>query len=130
MAAYTYGALLGTFLLAFLPTKRDDLGLMWGVPLSILIIFAFNWHQTIPQVIVLTACLVLIVQAFRRLRNQPQKALYVGLAVGLVMLVSMAIIGETPDSQAHITLPWPWHFPIGTAMTFCIGYLVGNKKSS
>ncbi|MBN1349309.1 sodium:solute symporter [candidate division KSB1 bacterium] len=129
MAAYTYGALLGTFLLAFLPTRRDDLGLMWGVPLSMLIVFAFNWHQTVPQIIVLIACIVLVIQAFRHLKEQPQKVLYVGLAAGLVLLISMAVIGTTPDSApVHISLAWPWHFPIGAAMTFIIGYLVGNEK--
>jgi SSS family transporter len=130
MAAYTYGALLGTFLLAFLPTRRDDLGLMWGVPLSMLTVFALNWHQAVPQWIVLIAGVVLLIQAFRRLRQNPAKILYVGLVVMLVMMVSMAVIGRTPDGEpVHLTLAWPWHFPIGTAVTFCVGILVGNKKS-
>ncbi|MCP4709179.1 MAG: hypothetical protein GY869_11185, partial [Planctomycetes bacterium] len=131
MAAYTYGALLGTFLLAFLPTKRDDVGLMWAVPLSMLIVFALNWHQTIPQIIVIIAGLILVLQAFRHLRSQPQKVFYIGIAVSMVMLVSMAVIGQNPDgSPIHFTLAWPWHFPIGTAMTFVIGYLVGNQKET
>jgi len=129
MAAYTYGALLGTFLLAFLPTRRDDLGLMWGVPLSMLTVFAFNWHQPTTQWLVLLACAFLAVQAFRHLREEPQKVLYVGLACGLVMLISMAVTGQGADGTAtHISLAWPWHFPIGTAMTFGIGYLVGNRR--
>ena len=129
MAAYTYGALLGTFLLAFLPTKRDDLGLMWGVPLSILIVFALNWHQPVTQIIVLIACFILIIQAFRRFKEQPQKVGVIGIAVGIVALVSMAVTGYSTDGQpVHISLAWPWHYPIGTAMTFFIGYLVGNKK--
>ena len=129
MAAYTYGALLGTFLLAFLPTKRDDLGLMWGVPLSMFTVFAFNWHQPVTQWFVLIACLIMVIQAFRHFRDQPQKVLYVGLAAGLVMLISMAVTGTTANGEpVHITLAWPWHFPIGTAMTFVIGYLVGNKR--
>jgi solute:Na+ symporter, SSS family len=131
MAAYTYGALLGTFLLAFLPTKRDDQGLMWAVPLSMLIVFALNWHQTIPQVIVGLACLILILQAVRHLRCDPRKILYVSLAVSLVLVISMVVIGKTANGQpVHFTLAWPWHFPIGTAMTFVIGYFVGNKKNS
>ena len=129
MAAYTYGALLGTFFLAFLPTDRDDLGLMWGVPLSMLTVFALNWHQTVPQLIVLVAGLVLLVQALRRLRPHPERILYIGVAVVLVLMVSMAVVGRTPDGRPiHITLAWPWHFPIGTAVTFVIGYLVGNQR--
>ncbi len=131
MAAYTYGALLGTFLLAFLPVKRDDRGLMYAVPLSMLIVFALNWHQTIPQLLVVLASLVLIIQAIRHLRTDPRKILYVSLAVSLVLIISMAVIGKTENGQPiHITLAWPWHFPIGAAMTFFIGYLVGNKKKA
>lgn len=129
MAAYTYGALLGTFLLAFLPTKRDDYGLLWGVPLSMLIVFAFNWHQPIPQLIVFLACFILIVQAFRHLKENPVRILYVAIAAGIVMIVSFAITGHTSTGEPiYINLAWPWHFPIGASMTFVLGYLVGNIK--
>ncbi len=129
MAAYTYGALLGTFLLAFLPTKRDDFGLLWGVPLSMLIVFAFNWHLPIPQIIVFLACFILVVQAFRHIKEEPAKIIYVAIAAGIVMIVSFAVVGTTAEgTPAYINLAWPWHFPIGAAMTFVLGYLVGNKK--
>ena len=129
MAAYTYGALLGTFLLAFLKTKRDDLGLMWGVPLSILTVFALNWHQPVAQFIILIGCLVLIVQAFRHFQYEPKKVGYIAIAAGFVLLIGLAVVGTTPEgAPVHITLAWPWHYPIGTAMTFFIGYLVGNRK--
>jgi len=118
-------------MLAFLPTKRDDLGLMWGVPLSMLTVFALNWHQRIPQLIVLVVGMILIIQAIRHLRQSPQKILYVALAVAIVTIISIVVIPKTPDGDpAHITLAWPWHFPIGTAMTFIIGHLVGNKTAS
>lgn len=129
MAAYTYGALLGTFLLAFLPCRRDDLGLMWGVPLSMLTVFAFSWHAPVMQWVVVLVCLFLVIQAFRHLRAEPHKVVYVGLAAGLVMVISMAVVGSSGDgAPVHISLAWPWHFPIGTAMTFVIGYLVGNRR--
>jgi len=129
MAAYTYGGLLGVFLLAFLPTQRDDLGLLWGVPLSMLMVFALSWHQAVPQWIVVVAAVILLVLAFRRLRQQPEKILYIALAVLLVLILSLAVIGTTPDGRpVHITLAWPWHFPLATAMTFCLGYLVGNYR--
>jgi len=129
MAAYTYGALLGVFLLAFLPTKRDDLGLMWGVPLSMLIVFALNWHQTIPKWIVLIVCLILLVQAVRNLRAHPVRIVWVALAVALVLIISLVVVGRTPEGEPiHFTLAWPWHFPIGTAMTLVLGILVGNKR--
>ena len=129
MAAYTYGALLGVFLLAFLPTKRDDLGLMWGVPLSMLTVFALNWHQPVAQGIVVVASVLLLVQAFRHLRSEPVKILYVGVAVALLLAISLLVIRRTPDgTPLYFTLAWPWHFPIGTAVTLVLGYLVGNKR--
>ncbi len=129
MAAYTYGALLGTFLLAFFRVKRDDLGLMWGVPLSILLIFALNWHHPIAQIILLIACVYLMIMAFRRLKNETHKIGILGIAVGFVLLVGLAKTGIGPDGQAvYIHLAWPWHYPLGTAMTFFIGYLVGNRR--
>jgi SSS family transporter len=129
MAAYTYGGLLGVFLLAFLPTRRDDLGLLWGVPLSALMVFALSWHQAVPQWIVVVVVAILLVQAFRRLRQQPEKILYIALAALLVLILSLAVVGTTPDGRpVHITLAWPWHFPLATAMTFCLGYLVGNCR--
>ncbi|MHC4519276.1 MAG: sodium:solute symporter family transporter [Planctomycetota bacterium] len=129
MAAYTYGALLGVFLLAFLPTKRDDLGLMWGVPLSMLIVFALNWHQRIPQWIVLIACLVLLIQAVRHLRERPVKIAFVAVAVAIVATISVVAIGRTAEGDPiYIGLAWPWHFPIGTAMTLALGYLVGDER--
>ena len=55
--------------------------------------------------------------------------LYIGIAAALVLFISMAVIDHNPDgSPINITLAWPWHFPLGTAMTFIIAYLVGNKK--
>jgi len=129
MAAYTYGGLLGVFLLAFLPTRRDDVGLLWGVPLSALMVFALSWHQAVPQWIVVVAAAILLVQAFRRLRQEPEKILYIALAVLLVLILSLAVVGTTPDGRpVHITLAWPGHFPLATAMTFCLGYLVGNYR--
>ncbi len=130
MAAYTYGALLGTFLLAFLPTNRDDRGLMWGVPLSMLTVFALNWHQKVPQIIVVVASVVLLIQAVRHLRAEPLKIVYVALAIALLLTISLGVVGHTPEGEpVHITLAWPWHFPIGTAITLALGYLVGNKRS-
>ncbi len=129
MAAYTYGALLGTFLLAFLRTGRDDLGLMWGVPLSMLIVYALNWHGPMAKGVVLVACLLLMAQAIRHLRAWPIRIVYVAVVVAMVLAISLAVIGRTAEGQPlYFTLAWPWQFPIGTAVTFFLGLLVGNKR--
>ncbi len=46
LARYTYGPLLGVFLLAFLPRRRDDAGLFWGVGLSICVVLAMSLYRT------------------------------------------------------------------------------------
>jgi len=109
---------------------------MWGVPLSMLIVFALKWHESelrlifsIPQWIVLVACLILLVQAVRHLRAHPVRIVCVALAIALVLVISLVVVGRTPEGEPiHLTLAWPWHFPIGTAMTLGLGYLVGNKR--
>ena len=94
-------------------------------------LFAFGTVRVASRLswlIVLIAGVILIVGAYRHLGQSPQKILCVGLAVAVVTIISMVVIAKTPDGDpVHITLAWPWHFPIGTAMTFFIGYLVGNK---
>jgi len=131
MAAYTYGALLGTFFLAFLPTRRDGGGLIWAVPLSMLTIFALNWHQAVPQWLVLFFGAFLIIQALRSRHLRLRKILYVSPIVILIVLINLTIIGYTPPGEAvYITVAWPWQFPIGTILTFVVGYLLGNKKDS
>ena len=44
LVGYTYGPMLGIFLLAFLHTARDHSGLAWAVPMSILAIFGMYVH--------------------------------------------------------------------------------------
>jgi Na+/proline symporter len=131
MAAYTYGALLGVFLLAFLPTGRDDRGLLWGVPLSMLAILALKWHVPTMQIIVVVACLALVVFAFRELRCEPGKVLLVSFVAGLVMFLSLAVIGHDANGAPQfIELIWPWHFPIGTGITLGLGYVIGRPRKN
>ena len=129
MAAYTYGALLGTFLLALLPARRDDLGLIWGIPLSMLAVFVLSWHNRAAQVVVAVAAAILIGSALWRLRRHPFKIICVALVLGAILLVEFLVLGRDQSGQAiYFTLAWPWHFPIGTAITFGIGYLVGQHR--
>lgn len=117
MAAYTYGALLGVFLMALLPTRRNDLGLLWGVPLSILTVFALKWHEPWAQWLVIGIGVLLVVLAALRLYRSPEKILWVLLFAGLTVFCVY---------KAEIA--WPWHFPIGTAVTFVVGFFVGERQ--
>jgi SSS family transporter len=124
MSAYTYGALLGTFLLAFLPLGRDARGLAWGIPYSILLVLAFNWQQvewvrwTIGASVVVLAALAVPV-----LRD-PLGFLVVAAAAALVLAVTFV---EFPGI-GRLKLAFPWMFPIGTLMTLGLGVALGRKR--
>jgi len=128
MSAYTYGALLGTFLLALLPLGRNDLGLVWGIPLSILTVFVLSWHGTVAQIVTAAAAVALIVSAIWQLRHTPWKAALIAALTAAVLLIEFLPIGRTPSGDTvYFELAWPWHFPIGTAVTFAVGVFVGER---
>lgn len=131
MAAYTYGALLGSFLLALLPTHRDDQGLLWGAPLAVLAVFALNNHSPFAQTVTALGCLALVAAAFHMLRGAPAKVMVISLTAGLVLVLGLAVVGTDEQGNArYISLAWPWHYPIGTAITFVVGYCAGNVKGA
>src|SRR5437868_11402215 len=41
---FTYGALAGALILAFLPHRRDGRGLVFGAPFAVLAAFGMMWH--------------------------------------------------------------------------------------
>lgn len=126
MTTYTYGALLGSFLLALLPTNRNDLGLVWGIPLAMLTVFALEWHTGKPVILIGVVAAFLVASAVWRFRDRPIKVapiVFVAVAIGLVQQV----IGRNVPPDQPI-LVWPWHYPIGTAITFLVGYFVGESR--
>jgi SSS family solute:Na+ symporter len=117
MAAYTYGALLGTFFLALAPRGRDARGLQWGVPLSILLVLALNWGRTEAGMwVVLAGCAAAAASAVR-LRREPVRA--------LVLLAGA--YGVAAVAHAGLRLAFPWHFPLGTALTYGLGLALGRR---
>ncbi len=45
LASYVVGALLATFLLAWLPTNKNGYGLIWAAPLSVFMVWASRFHD-------------------------------------------------------------------------------------
>ncbi|MCX8037101.1 MAG: sodium/solute symporter [Candidatus Sumerlaeia bacterium] len=128
VTAYTYGPLLGTFLLAFLPTRRNDLGLVWGVPLAMLAVFSLEHHAGAALWIVPVAAAVLAATAFVRFRRQWGKAAVVAAVAATIVLVQWVVGRRVPAAQP--ILVWPWHYPIGTLITFIVGYWAGERDSA
>ncbi len=45
LASYVWGGLLAAFLLAWLPIDKNGRGLVWSVPLSVMMVFAMRFHE-------------------------------------------------------------------------------------
>ncbi len=125
MSAYTYGALLGTFLLAFLPLQRDARGLIWGIPFSLLLVLAFNWqHVEGVRWAIGAAVVALAAGAVPVFLREPLRLLVVLAGAGLVLTVAfLQVRGSGP-----IKVAFPWMYPIGTAMTLGLGVALGRKR--
>jgi SSS family transporter len=130
MAAYTYGAMLGTFLLALLPLGRDARGLLWGVPYSILLVLAFNWqHVEGVRAGIAVAVAVLVLFGLKLLIREPLKIAGVFLGGAGVLAVTFAVIGRDPSGQPlYLKLAFPWLYPIGAAVTLGLGVALGRKR--
>jgi Na+/proline symporter len=120
MASYTYGAMLGILLLALRPGRRDGRGLLWGVPLALLLSIAFSWRR-VPAVppAVAAACGILALSALVALGREWPKALAAVAAAAGVTAVAFR-----PDLQ----LADPWLYPLGAIVTFGLGRALGRKR--
>ncbi|HYE98610.1 MAG TPA: sodium/solute symporter [Planctomycetota bacterium] len=118
MAGYTYGGLLGMLLFALLPLRRDARGLAWSVPLSMTLIFACHWNHTAGgrAAAGVMASLIAVGALVRRVR-EPQAVAWVFLGAAAVAAVAWT----------GLKLAYPWHYPLGTALTFFVGWGAGRR---
>ena len=129
MAAYTYGPVLGIFLLALLPLNRDGRGALWAVPCSLAFNFAVTWqHNDAARVVVVVAAIVLAAAGYLMLRREPAKMGYVATALALVLFVTLAMPLRDAHGPMWIKLAFPWLYPIGTAMTLGLGWALGRPR--
>jgi Mn2+/Fe2+ NRAMP family transporter len=129
MASYTYGAMLGILFLALLPVRRDGRGLVWGVPFTILLVFALNWqHQAWARWIIVALVTAIVVFSVPLLRREPLKLGWVlfGAAVVLVATFVRIDVGGVPQP---IKLAFPWTFPLGAALTLGLGLALGRTPN-
>jgi SSS family transporter len=128
MASYTYGAMLGILFLALLPGRRDARGLAWGVPFTVLLVFALNWQQEAwARALVTAGVAALVLLAAARLRREAPKLLWVLLAAALVLAATWARVGD----PAHpVRLAFPWTFPLGAALTLGLGVALARRPAA
>lgn len=126
MASYTYGAMLGILFLALLPVRRDGRGLIWGVSLTILLVFALNWqHHAWARAAIVVALLGIAVMSLALLRGELLKLVWVALGTGIVLAATFVRIDVGGVAQP-IKLAFPWTFPLGAALTLGLGLALGR----
>jgi Na+/proline symporter len=129
MASYTYGALLGMLFLSLMPGRRDARGLVWGVPFTLLLVFALNWQQEAWARYLVTASIVgLVLGTLPLLRHELQKVVWVLLGAAIVMIATYGTMSIDGVEQP-IKLAFPWTFPLGTALTLGLGLLLARKPT-
>lgn len=146
LVAYTYGPLLGVFLLAFLGTKRDDAGLAWAVPIAMLAVFSASVHDLRFEVfarvgifpslaevdlsrwIVAAGAGYFLLAPIRHRRLTAAQAAGLVGAILFVVLLHEARFG--PPGGRGEPLAWTWYYPIGAGLTFGLGWLLGNPRGA
>ncbi|MFH1417132.1 MAG: sodium/solute symporter [Planctomycetota bacterium] len=130
LVAYTYGPLLGIFLLAFFRVNRDDSGLVWAIPLTLLTVFGLSVHNPWADwIVVIAAATILLHGAIRHHRDPVRVAALVTAALLAVCLHQYEVPPETAAGEPKY-LAYPWHYVIGTGMTFLLGYCLGRPKAN
>lgn len=139
LTSYTYGALLGIFLLAFLPGRLTDAGLPWAVPMAMLAVFGlsvhvdsiyfewlgwgFNWADWLVGL----GAAAILVLGLLRFRSDPSSLVIVTAGALSIALLHVYRVRTEPGGAAVFPSPF-WGFPVGTLITFAVGYGLGNRK--
>lgn len=124
LAGYTSGPLLGIFLLAFLPTKRDDSGLGWAVVLTVLAVFGMSQHERWADWVVWIGAAATFLMCLGRDLDVRKVAVIVAAALLVVWLHHLKVGVNDQGNPKY--LAFPWRYPIATLMTFGIGYVLGR----
>ncbi len=142
LTTYTYGALLGIFLLAFLPIRRTGAGLPWAVPMAMLAVFGLSVHVESTHIgwldwdfnwadwLVGLGAATILAFGLLKLRGDPPSLVIVTAGVLVVALLHVFRVRTDPGGAAVFPSSY-WGFPVGTLLTFVVGYGLGkpNRRS-
>lgn len=127
LSAYLYGPLLGIFLLAFLRTGRDDAGLVWAVPMTVLALFGLTTHNRGADFVVWIGAAIFVALGLAAFRRDVRRLMVV--AAGGAAIVGLHQVGFDAGGGSHKYLAFTWMYPIGTMLTFALGYLLGRGRA-
>ncbi len=125
--SYTYGALLGTLLLALLPMRRDDRGLIWGVPASVLAVLAVSTSAPAARIVTWAGCAALLVVAVRVWGAELRRLSLLSVVVAGILALDW-LSAPRPEGPARLILAYPWYYPLGTTVAFVLGWGMASRK--
>ncbi len=152
--SFTYGALLGALLLAFMPHKRDGRGLLFSIPIAVLAAFGMSqhadwthWMVVVGVSLVLAGwCYMLFHEAeeLANISNHDQyvrRAWYILLAefprtiwiiagAGVVLYLHFGTFYRQGTEPISNVIAWPWYLPTGTGITVLLGYLLSRPRDA
>lgn len=135
LVAYTYGPLLGIFLLAMVSKTRNDAGLPWAAAMAVLAVFALNVHSvisagewfggsavTIPWAdwVVWSGCATVLGASLFKYRDDLSR---IGASIVVVFLILLVHHWQIRivDGRPLYLHPY-WGYPLGTLITFFVGW--------
>ncbi len=138
LVRYTYGPLLGIFLLAFLRRPPDDAGLFWAVILSVLAVVGMSVHEIrvvalggrwleVADVLVWASTSIAAIIGLDRFRRDARRLTVVLSVCIVIVLLHYLQIGTTPDGMP-IRISAYWHYPIAALLTLAVGYFLGRHR--
>jgi solute:Na+ symporter, SSS family len=146
LASYVIGALLATFLLAWLPLKKNAYGLIWAAPLSVFGVFASRFHQPWAVNVCLAVVGVLLLSwvVSAALNKTPRRPILfaktIWLVAGCLLLWLIckymwfgqiepetgATVMDELGNPVKLPISWPWYAVIGGFFAFVFGFLLGE----
>ncbi len=140
LVGYTYGPLLGIFLLALFGIKRSDAGLTWAVPMAMLAVFAVSQHNLNVNVawfkepidisdwiVWLGSAAVLVLALLKLAAGAPTRIAAIVVATLAIVCLHQYEAGTGPDGKTQY-LAFPWWCLIGTVMTFTLACALRRPK--
>jgi len=148
--SFTYGALLGALLVAFLPWRRDGRGILFGAPYATLAAFGLRFSEAWTHWIVIAGVIALFICWFFTLckeadelvsiKEQDQfvrrawyillaeypRTIWVLAATAMVLYLHFVAVDQDWAGVLGRDLAWPWYLPLGIGSTVLLSYLLSR----
>lgn len=116
LANYTAGAILGIFLIAFLPrlSVRHAVVIPWAAGFSLACVFGIVQHAPWAGWVIAAAGVVGVVCALRFLPGVAGARVALATVIGVLVVAFLNLYQyESGGDMRYLTIGWPWRAPLG-----------------